>query len=112
MIGAIDAPIGTPLHIRLEARNIILATHHPKGISALNILPVTVVGLIDMQGPNLMVDLRAGDAPILAHITKRSAKALGLRPDMAVFAIVKSVSIMPDDLRIHSPPAPIQRPEL
>jgi molybdate transport system ATP-binding protein len=42
----------------------------------------------------VIVDLDAGGAGLLARITKKSAVALGIRPGVKVYALVKSVAVI------------------
>ncbi len=88
----IEAAIGAGLRLRVQAQDVMLARARPEGLSALNILPVTVVAVRGGDGPGVLVELRAGDDMLLARITRRSAEALGLRPGIGCFAIVKSLS--------------------
>lgn len=88
----IEAAVGTTLRLRVQAQDVMLARHRPDGLSALNILPVTVVAVRSGDGPGVLVELRAGDDMLLARITRRSADKLGLAPGGACFAIVKSLS--------------------
>ena len=88
----IEAAIGAGLRLRVQAQDVMLARARPEGLSALNILPVTVVAVRGGDGPGVLVELRAGDDMLLARITRRSAEALGLRPGVGCFAIVKSLS--------------------
>ena len=88
----IEAAIGTDLRVRVQAQDVMLARARPEGISALNILPVTVVAVRGGGGTGVLVELRAGDDRLLSRITRRSADSLGLAPGVACFAIVKSLS--------------------
>ena len=88
----IEAAIGAGLRLRVQAQDVMLARARPEGLSALNILPVTVVAVRGGDGPGVLVELRAGTDMLLARITRRSAEALGLRPGVGCFAIVKSLS--------------------
>ncbi|MFP5383483.1 MAG: molybdenum ABC transporter ATP-binding protein [Gammaproteobacteria bacterium] len=88
-------PLGKPLRVRVLARDvsIALAAHHDTSIA--NVLPVTVESLVaDHHPAQVLVRLRAGNTPLLARVTARSADALGLVPGRAVFAQVKSVAVI------------------
>ncbi|WP_298970670.1 molybdenum ABC transporter ATP-binding protein [uncultured Roseobacter sp.] len=87
---------GTPLRVWIEAQDVMLATERPQGISALNILEVTVRELRLGAGPGAMVQLSFGNALILARVTRRSAQALALAPGRQVFAVLKAVSVARD----------------
>lgn len=81
---------GQGLRMRILAHEVIVSRGVPQGISALNILPVTVT-----QIENGLVQLRLGDRRMLAQITPRSVKALNLQPGCACHAIIKAVSVLP-----------------
>lgn len=91
--------IGDRLAVRIHARDVMLAKSRPSDISALNILPVTVIALTSEDGPNVTVQLRAGPDRLLARITKRSALALDLTAGVCCFAILKSVAVTQMDIR-------------
>ena len=88
-------PVGTPLRIRIEAQDVMIATTPPQNISALNVLPATVSGLRLGDGPGALVQVQAGANTLLARITRRSAKALDLREGAKVYAVLKAVSVPP-----------------
>jgi molybdate transport system ATP-binding protein len=90
------------LRVRIAAQDVMLALQRPEGISALNILPATVVALRMGEGPGAMVQLRLGEDLLLARITRRSAMQLGLAVGVPVFAVLKSVAVAPGD--IGAPP--------
>ena len=89
---------GDALRVRILAQDVILSRVAPRGLSALNILPVRVIALRSGAGPGVMVQLACGQDRLLARITGRSAAALSLRPGQTAFAIVKSVSVAPGDI--------------
>ena len=91
----LDLPVGSPLRVRIRARDVILATERPSGISALNVLAGAVEVLAPIGEDALEVQLRlgAGAERLLARITRRSGDALGLAPGRPVFALVKTVAI-------------------
>ena len=82
-------PEGRELRLRILAHEIILAREAPLGLSALNILQGQVT---QVQGG--FVQLRAGQALLLAQVTERSVAALGLTPGASCHAIVKSAAIV------------------
>ena len=94
----VDGPPGMPLRVRILAQDVMLALTRPLGVSALNILPATVRQVRIGDGPGALVQLALGDALILARITRRSAEALGLTPGMALHAVIKAVSVAPQDI--------------
>lgn len=85
---------GSALRVRIQARDVSLTLRRQDGSSILNVLPAVVKGLRDDSPGQVMVALDAGGTPLLARITRKSALALGLAPDLAVFAQVKGVAIL------------------
>lgn len=83
-------PAGRALRLRILAHEVILSRAAPLGLSALNVLPVTVTRI-----DGGLVQLALGDERMLAQVTERSVKSLELRPGTACHAIVKSVSVLP-----------------
>ena len=91
----VAAPAGTELRLRILAQDVLIAREEPRGISALNILPARIEEVRTGDGPGAMVRLAVGEAHLLARITRRSARTLGLEPGLQVWAVVKSVALAP-----------------
>ncbi|MCA1243268.1 molybdenum ABC transporter ATP-binding protein [Stappia stellulata] len=102
LLPRIAAPEGTRVRVRIHAHDVILAREAPAGISALNVLKVTVAAVRAGEGPGMVVQLDAGGERLLARITRRSARALEIAPGLACYAILKSVAIAPEDIWIAS----------
>ena len=85
--------VGDPIRLRIAAGDVMLGRERPVGLSALNILPVTVETLHRNSSSESIVKLRAGTDAILAQISNRSAARLQVAPGQALYAIVKSASI-------------------
>jgi molybdate transport system ATP-binding protein len=98
LLPRVEAKPGTALGIRIAAQDVILSRGRPEGLSALNVLPATVTGLHQGEGPGVAVALRAGEDALLARITRRSAEALGLAPGVACYAVMKAVAVAPEDV--------------
>lgn len=88
-IGAMD----DRLRLRLDARDVMLMREVPQGISALNVLPATVLGIAAGPGSGALVRLDHQGQTLVARVTKRSVRALDLKPGLALHAIVKSMSV-------------------
>jgi molybdate transport system ATP-binding protein len=89
----LDAPIGTPLRLRVRARDVTLATTKPTGISARNIHPARILALrpeADTAFTEVLLDL--GPAHLQARITRAAVRDLGLSEGQHVYALIKSVS--------------------
>lgn len=94
----VHAPIGVTLRIRVEAHDVLLFTQPPVGGSALNVLPVSVTSIREGDGPGAVIGLMAGEDPLIARITRRSARTLGLKVGMACYAVLKSTSVAAEDV--------------
>lgn len=87
------AMIGKPVRLQIAARDVMLATSRPDGLSALNILPGAIVQIgMPVEG-SVDIRLDCGGVTIVSRITTLSRDMLGLRPGMRVHAIVKSVAL-------------------
>ncbi|MBC7435690.1 MAG: molybdenum ABC transporter ATP-binding protein [Bdellovibrionales bacterium] len=90
----LERPAGTAVRLRMQARDVSLTLARQEGTSILNIFAATVVALSDDSPGQVMVALDAGDARLLARVTRRSADALRLAPGLVVYAQVKGVAIL------------------
>ena len=90
-------PLGTHLRLRIAAQDVILSRDKPQGLSALNILPAQVMA-VDEGPEGVAVGLLCGEDRLLARITRRSARALRLEPDLRLWAIVKASAVAPQDV--------------
>jgi molybdate transport system ATP-binding protein len=88
----LDAAPGTRLRARVRARDVMIATERPSGISALNILPGTVAEIAGDAGPEALVAIDCGGDRLLARVTRHSVQALDLAPGRPIFAVVKAVT--------------------
>ena len=89
---------GAPLRVRIKASDVILSKDKPDGLSALNILKCTVSAIHEGAGPGAAVALRSGEDRLVARVTARSVRALGLRAGASCYAVVKTVSVAPADM--------------
>jgi molybdate transport system ATP-binding protein len=92
VVPRIAKPLGENVRIRIDAPDVMLALSRPEGISANNILPATIAA-IEEAGAHADVQLALGDARLTARITRRSLERLALKPGLAVFAVIKSVTV-------------------
>lgn len=90
----LNVSVGTPLRLQIYARDVSITLQRPEATSILNVLPAIVTELADDDSGHVVVQLRLGNQPLLAHITQKSAKLLGLQNGMAVFVQIKGTSIL------------------
>lgn len=95
----VDGPPGTPVSLRIMADDVMVARGLPEGLSALNRLPATVIARPEGEGPSVILRLDVGGSEILARLTARSVRTLGLEPGTPCHAIVKSVAVARGDAR-------------
>ncbi len=88
----IEAAAGQPVRIRIRARDVMVATERPKGLSALNVLPGKVAAIGKGTGATAEVRIDCNGAVVMASITEQSRQGLKLAPGLPVFAVVKTVS--------------------
>jgi molybdate transport system ATP-binding protein len=88
----IDARPGARVRLRIRARDVMVATEAPRGLSALNVLAGRIAGLKSGSGALVDVKIDCNGMPVLARLTRQSTHALGLRLGQEVYAVVKTVS--------------------
>ena len=105
LLPRIDAAPGAIVRVRIEAHDVILALAPPEGISALNVLPAVVTAIREGEGPGAAVGLLAGRDRLLARITRRSVRGLGLAPGVRCHAVLKAMSVARGDVGTPDPGA-------
>ncbi|MFQ5635629.1 MAG: molybdenum ABC transporter ATP-binding protein [Gammaproteobacteria bacterium] len=89
-----NLPIGTPVRLRILARDVSLTLERQSSTSILNVFPATVEAMAEDPPARTVVRLRVGDAAILAQITRKSAAALNVENGRQLFAQVKTVALL------------------
>jgi molybdate transport system ATP-binding protein len=84
--------VGTSIRIQLLARDIILATEKPRGLSVRNELQAVITEIIPGDYNSVLVKVDIGGAVLLARITRDAVSSLQLQPGTSVWALVKAVS--------------------
>ena len=91
-------PQGTPVRVRIQARDVSLSLQAPEHSSVLNVLSATVVDVVDDAPGQVLVGLHLGDGArpvrLLSRISQLSARRLGIEPGQPVFAQIKGVAIV------------------
>jgi molybdate transport system ATP-binding protein len=91
-VAGLDAETGSTVRVRIRARDVIVATERPRGISALNMLPGRIAEVSSGDGHFADVLIECSGEAVTARITRQSAEMLGLAPGLDVFAVIKSVT--------------------
>ncbi|MCA1368315.1 molybdenum ABC transporter ATP-binding protein [Bradyrhizobium sp. BRP14] len=84
---------GHKLRLHIAARDVMLATARPEGISALNVLEGTIADLSPARQGSVDVRVDCGGNILFARITALSRDTLELAPGKAVHAIIKTVAL-------------------
>ncbi|MBM3602084.1 MAG: molybdenum ABC transporter ATP-binding protein [Alphaproteobacteria bacterium] len=98
----VDLPLGTPVRVRIRARDVMLATKRPEGLSALNVLGGRIAELSRAEGPIVEARLDLNGQALLARITRKSVSDLGIGPGSPVFAVIKSIAFDHRSLGLQS----------
>lgn len=93
-VSRIDAPLKTPMRIRINAADVSLVLEPPIHSSIRNVIPATVVELLEID-KQVEVKLQVGHSELWARITPWARDELAIKPDMTLYAQIKSVSITP-----------------
>ena len=83
----------SPLRLRIAANDVSITRDRPTSTTILNILRATVEEVRSVDTATALVRLGAGNQDLLARVTNRSVRRLGLKPGDRVFAQVKSVTV-------------------
>ena len=88
-----DARVGARIRVQLLARDIILATEQPRGLSVRNTLQGVILEFADDVGNAVLVKVDIGSgAAVLARVTRRAMQDLALHSGLPVWVLVKAVS--------------------
>ena len=82
------------MRLRIAARDVILATSEPRGLSLHNVLAGTVSALnADPAFEHIVVQITVGGVLLLAEVTRDAIARLDLVGGKRLYALIKSVSI-------------------
>jgi molybdate transport system ATP-binding protein len=96
-VSHVALPLGTPVRLRIRARDVALATVRPSGISIRNIFAARIAEIAPDRGPvvDIKLDIGTPQQPVAlwARVTKRAVQELGLAVGREVFALLKTVAL-------------------
>lgn len=85
---------GTKVRVRIPAREVILATSAPEGLSLHNVLTGTVAAIhVEPAIDHAVVQVAIGELKLLADVTRDAVERLGIARGRTLYALIKSVSI-------------------
>jgi molybdate transport system ATP-binding protein len=85
--------IGAKIRVHVLARDVIVATEEPRGLSVRNCLSGSVTAIVRDDLDTDLISIDVGGTTLLARITTAATQALRLMPGTAVWALVKSASL-------------------
>lgn len=88
-----ELPNDHAVRVKIKARDVSLSLQRAEGSSLLNLLPVRVAGWRELDA-QVLLTLRLGEQQLLARITRYSFDQLGIHAEQALWAQVKSVSLL------------------
>jgi molybdate transport system ATP-binding protein len=92
-VQAADLQPGAKLRVQILARDIIVATQAPQRLSVRNSLPGSIVEIASDDEESDLIAIDIGGTRIMARITKAATRELVLTVGLAVWALVKAVSL-------------------
>jgi molybdate transport system ATP-binding protein len=88
-----EAQVGGRLRLQVLARDVILATAPPHGLSVRNALEGRVAEIVDDGQDEALAIVDVSGARLIARLTRSAVEDLQLRPGVAVWALVKAASL-------------------
>ena len=92
--GTAEHRIGNSVRLRVLARDVSVALQSPTGSSILNRVPCTIHAMHADSPGQVLLTLHAHTTTLLARVSARSVRELGLQPGQAVIAQIKSVALL------------------
>ena len=88
------AAVNQRIQIQVLARDVIVASARPVGLSVRNVVAARVISVTPDAGRAVLVELDIGrTATLLARITSRASEELGLSVNKEVWALIKAASL-------------------
>jgi len=85
--------VGQAVRLQVLARDIVLATHKPTGLSVRNEIDGTIRAIVDDGPEAVLVQIDVGGPVLLARVTRPAASDLALAPGRRVWVLVKATSL-------------------
>jgi molybdate transport system ATP-binding protein len=103
-----DISVGATVRVRVPAREVILATSVPEGLSLHNVLAGRVSAVeMDAASDHAIVQLAVGGVRLLAEVTRDAVTRLGIIEGTPLMALIKAVSL---EVRPTARQTPAERP--
>lgn len=89
-----DVSKGSPLRLRIYARDVSLSLQPLMSVDSFNSLPAQVLGIVNHAVGYTTVSLQVGTELVLAQITRKTASILQLYIGQGVYAEIKNAAIL------------------
>jgi molybdate transport system ATP-binding protein len=90
-----DVPVGTQIRCRMDARDVSLSKERPSGSSILNSFQARLLEILPARHPGeRWVRLDAQGVEVIATLTLRSVRELGLQNGAELWVQVKAIAVM------------------
>ena len=89
-----DIAVDATVRVRIPAREVILATRQPEGLSLHNVLSGTVSAIhAEPASDHVIVQIAVGRVLLLAEVTRDAISRMNVTVGMPVHGLIKSVSV-------------------
>lgn len=85
--------IGDRVRLHIHARDVIIATRPPEGLSVRNVIAAVIESMSSDGDEDVLVMLAVGREGLMARVTAAAAHELSLAPGQSVWALVKAASL-------------------
>lgn len=82
-----------PVRLQVLARDLIIATQKPVGLSVRNELEGTIRAIVDDGREAVLVEIDVGGPVLLARVTRPAASELALEPGRRVWVLLKATAL-------------------
>jgi molybdate transport system ATP-binding protein len=106
----VTAPIDSGVRLTIDARDVSIALSRPMDVSITNRIPGTIVAIEPLALPYVRVRFDLGCTRLDALVTKESVERLGLEPGLRAWAMIKTVAIGKDAVKVADIPKPRRWP--
>ena len=89
----VDAAAGTPVRLRVRARDVAVATRVPEDLSIRNHLFGRIASVRPEQGPFAEIAIDLGGPILRARLTRHAVDELGLHAGQPVVALIKAAAV-------------------
>ncbi|MFS8039963.1 molybdenum ABC transporter ATP-binding protein [Xanthobacter sp. AM33] len=106
----VGRPVGAAARVRIRSRDVSLSLSRPIDVSVTNRLSGTIASITRAEGPFSDVEVALAHGKLHSLVTQESVQRLALEPGMAVWAMIKAVTVDSRPAGFNSPGAEFRSP--